>query len=189
MFQKLFIVYHLYLNNCYSDFYLFNIYNIPKTKITFRVKDIFFEFELTKLVILSEKTEFVIQNNLHEDVYIKIIDSDFPLNCKSHFIKAFLLTFLDNISMFYVLSKMPPIIEEQKLDSFISNEYACIKIKDNYIPVIMLNEFDDMCEVIYMSQNHTITNVSKDSLIRKPKIIFSKPSKNVYNYIIGEDNC
>lgn len=190
MFQKLFIIYQMYLNNCYSDCYLFNIYNIPRTKIIFKVKDIFFEFTVTRLVILSENTNFVIQTNVSEDVYIsKVSDSDYTLHENNSFIKMFLYTFKNYISFFYILSKIPPIIEEQRLMSFIPGEYACLKVRDNVISVIILSHFDDLCEVIQLSQNaHIIMNVNKDQLIRKPKTIYNRMSKNILNYIIGDEN-
>lgn len=189
MFQKLFIIYQLYINNCFSDFFLFKIFNVPKTKIIFKVKDIFFEFEITKLVVLSEDTDILIQNDISEDVYIsKISDTEFSFDNNSSFIKAFVYTFTSNISMFYVISKIPPIIEEQKLTSYIQGEYACIKNKDNIINVIILNDYEDIVEVMHIQQNAiSMTNVQKDQLIRKPITLYNKSPKNSMNYVIGED--
>lgn len=91
LFQKLIILYNLYLNGISCDSYIFDYIRIKDFNYTFKVKDLFFNIKLSYLVVLSPRNNLMNIPNLEHNYLLSIGLDDI------NFVKTFLKMFITNL--------------------------------------------------------------------------------------------
>ena len=101
--QVALIFYNMYKNRVWCQTPTFDMFNITKTKVTFKVRNMGFIFEISRIVTLSS-CNVIINMQLHEsaylDLFLSIVDKQMnhALNRPYHsFIEFFLFEFYDKI--------------------------------------------------------------------------------------------
>lgn len=200
VFQRLYILYILFLEGFSSTYYDLIIIQVPKTNITFKIRDLYFTFSITRLVILSEKT--ILYNTRQKEDYILNSVEDISItNLKDtdSFIKCFFYTFQTSldIMMYTNISKYAPFLQnELENKQIFSGDIVVYKRELNnrteYLLAIVLEIDSNHCELALILNalpnnkhggkqiNFIIKIVGISEIYKKPNFIISE-----IDYIIG----
>ncbi|CCU55997.1 internal Virion Protein (Cop-L3L) [Choristoneura rosaceana entomopoxvirus 'L'] len=192
-FQKLLISYTLYKNNIfYSGKLIYDVYNILKTSITFKIQDLYFNFDLTTLVILSPLSKLYFLNGVSasiESTYILDVLEQFRDNTEYNFIEFFILAFGKYIDYNSIPTGTPIIIKDLEEISERPIRGTIVKIRSNndkYFYGILVDYFDDIYKIYIISTspkstfNH-IQFLNRNYIFKCERIIAI-----IKNYIIGK---
>jgi hypothetical protein len=191
LFQKVLIGYTLYNLGYTSYTYYFDIYDIPPTTITFKIKDLFFVFTIKKLVILGSKTQIITRKTLESDHLNKIIQDVKNIIKKNEmYIKFFLENFIK-----YLDKKMIPtipsqlIFETRLLDIENIQRGNFIKFINNnvYNYGILVDYLGEQCEIWHFSENKNKRDIIV-ILKKLPHEVYEKENLNFISqyYTIGD---
>lgn len=196
VFQKVLIGYTLY-NLGYSSYtYYFDIYDIPPTTIAFKIKDLFFVFNIKKLVILGSKTQIITKQTLESVHLNKILQNIENAKQNGMYIKFFLENFIK-----YLDKKMIPnipnqlIFETRLIDIENIQRGTFVKFINNntYNYGILVDYFlGEQCEIWHFSENKNKRDIIV-ILKNLPDRVYEKENLNFISqyYTIGDSliNC
>lgn len=184
LFQKILIGYTLYNAGFNAYTYYYDIYDVPPTNIIFKIKDLFFLFNIKKLVLLSSKTQIITERTLennHLNTILKDIKNSIIEEDNGSYIKYFLKKFIKNLE-----KKMFPTIpnqlsfETERMD--IDDIKRGIFVKFNNVNIynygILVDVLGEECEIWYFSENKNkkdfvvIFKKTINELYKKENIIF-----------------
>ncbi|CCU55387.1 internal Virion Protein (Cop-L3L) [Adoxophyes honmai entomopoxvirus 'L'] len=195
-FQKLLISYTLYKNNIlYYGKLDYDVYNIPKTNIMFKVQDLYFIFELVILVVLSPSSKIFYLNGFNsksENVYINDVLEDFRECTDKNFIEYFMACLNKYIDYNNIPSIPPLIIKDIEHISEKPIRGSLVKIRainDKFHYGILVDYFDDNYKVCITSSsspknifNH-IVYLNRENIFKSEQII----SITKGYYVIGKN--
>jgi hypothetical protein len=193
-FQKLLISYMLFKNRIYYDYLYYNIYNVPKFDIIYKINDLYFNFEtFSSLVILSCKSNliYIDNNEILEKMYINNVLEEFRETTDLNFIEYFIVNFGKYIDMAHI--PFAPLITLK--DSSTIDEYpqrgdlVKIKIKerdlDKFYYGILADYYDNIYKIYILSKGIMQIEVLDRFSIYKSENILPILRK----YTIGKSNC
>lgn len=93
LFQKILILYNLYINNLSCINYKFDIINIPEMIINFKIKSLHFTFKIKYLVLLSP-TNYLVNTSSLERTYLECLGID-----ELYFINTLLKRFITKLNI------------------------------------------------------------------------------------------
>ncbi|CCU56290.1 internal Virion Protein (Cop-L3L) [Mythimna separata entomopoxvirus 'L'] len=164
-FQKLLISYILYKNNIYYNGKLqYDIYDVPKTSIVFKIEDLYFNFKLITLVVLSPLTKLFYSDGINgrlERIYINDALEDHMETTNDNFIEYF----INNLQNYMDYNNIPtvPAVVVKDLENInerpVRGRLVKIKSKetDKYVYGILADYYDDNYKI------YSIVNTSKVS--------------------------
>lgn len=192
LFQKILIGYTLHSLGYAVYTYHYNIYDVPPTTIVFRIGDLFFVFNIKKLVLLSSKTQIITKKILEADHLSKVLQNINNNSIKKDnllYIKFLLENFIKYLDKKVMLTIPPQLyFETELIDVNNIHRGDFIKFIHNnvYNYGILVDYLYDECEIWHFSENK-----NKRDII----VIFKKLPHEVYKkdkvvllpqqYIIG----
>ncbi|AAG02775.1 hypothetical protein AMV069 [Betaentomopoxvirus amoorei] len=194
-FQKLLISYTLYRNNIfYSGKLHYDVYNVPKATIVFKIQDLYFNFDITTLVILSPLTKLYTLNGINtktEYIYICDVLEQFKNKTEYNFIEYFILAFNKYIDYNNIPSGFPIIIKDLEQINERPIRGTIVKIRSNndkYYYGILVDYFDDNYKIYIVTSTTKSTFNHVETLSRRHIFKSERIIAIVKNYIIGKND-